>query len=270
MDNNVKIALVQFQSKLNCPDENVEKACGMIAQAASQGAKIVCFPELFSTGYNLDIVGPRLPETAERLDGPRIAKLCQAAKENGCYVIAPVATEREVKGVYFNSAVLIDDEGHVAGCYDKHHLYSLERFHFRMGNDIPVFDTKYGKIGIMICYDAGFPEVARLLMLQGAEVIFMPSAWRVQDKDIWDINVAQRALENLCYVAAVNRFGQEGETYLFGGTKVAKQPWYHGGRMYRGKRGDRLCGPGSGLHCQKPSGDRLPEGPQTRQLSTYR
>ena len=108
MDNNVKIALVQFQSKLNCPDENVEKACGMIAQAASQGAKIVCFPELFSTGYNLDIVGPRLPETAERLDGPRIAKLCQAAKENGCYVIAPVATEREVKGVYFNSAVLID------------------------------------------------------------------------------------------------------------------------------------------------------------------
>ena len=221
MDNNVKIALVQFQSKLNCPDENMEKACGMIAQAASQGAKIVCFPELFSTGYNLDIVGPRLPETAERLDGPRIAKLCQAAKENGCYAIAPVATEREVKGVYFNSAVLIDDEGHVAGCYDKHHLYSLERFHFRMGNDIPVFDTKYGKIGIMICYDAGFPEVARLLMLQGAEVIFMPSAWRVQDKDIWDINVAQRALENLCYVAAVNRFGQEGETYLFGGTKVA-------------------------------------------------
>ena len=81
-------------------------------------------------------MGPRLPETAERLDGPRIAKLCQAAKENGCYVIAPVATEREVKGVYFNSAVLIDDEGHVAGCYDKHHLYSLERFHFRMGNDI--------------------------------------------------------------------------------------------------------------------------------------
>ena len=153
MDNNVKIALVQFQSKLNCPDENMEKACGMIAQAASQGAKIVCFPELFSTGYNLDIVGPKLPETAERLDGPRIAKLCQAAKENGCYVIAPVATEREVKGVYFNSAVLIDDEGHVAGCYDKHHLYSLERFHFRMGNDIPVFDTKYGKIGIMICYD---------------------------------------------------------------------------------------------------------------------
>ena len=221
MDNNVKIALVQFQSKLNCPDENMEKACGMIAQAASQGAKIVCFPELFSTGYNLDIVGPKLPETAERLDGPRIAKLCQAAKENGCYVIAPVATEREVKGVYFNSAVLIDDEGHVVGCYDKHHLYSLERFHFRMGNDIPVFDTKYGKIGIMICYDAGFPEVARLLMLQGAEVIFMPSAWRVQDKDIWDINVAQRALENLCYVAAVNRFGQEVETYLFGGTKVA-------------------------------------------------
>ena len=81
MDNNVKIALVQFQSKLNCPDENVEKACGMIAQAASPGAKIVCFPELFSTGYNLDIVGPRLPEIAERLDGPRIAKLCQAAKE---------------------------------------------------------------------------------------------------------------------------------------------------------------------------------------------
>lgn len=80
MDNNVKIALVQFQSKLNCPDENVEKACGMIAQAASQGAKIVCFPELFSTGYNLDIVGPRLPETAERLDGPRIAKLCQGCQ----------------------------------------------------------------------------------------------------------------------------------------------------------------------------------------------
>ncbi|MBS5130643.1 MAG: hypothetical protein KHZ01_09225 [Lachnospiraceae bacterium] len=84
-----------------------------------------------------------------------------------------------------------------------------------------MFDTKYGKIGVMICYDAGFPETARVLTLKGAELIFMPSAWRIQDWDMWNLNIPQRALENTLYVAGVNRFGHEDDLYMFGNSKVA-------------------------------------------------
>lgn len=217
----VRIALVQYESTLNQPAHNAERACAFIQEAAENGAKIVCFPELFSTGYNLELVGPQLPHTGETLTGPTISLLRQAAAKNHCYVIAPIALEREIPGVLYNSAVLIDDDGQVVGVYDKHHLWALERFYFSSGNEIPVFETKYGRIGIMICYDAGFPETARILALQGAEIIFMPSAWRVQDWDMWNLNIPQRGLENSLYIAAVNRYGHEGELYMYGDSKVA-------------------------------------------------
>lgn len=221
MSRTVKIALVQFESILNNPMENAKKACKQVEESARNGAKIVCFPELFSTGYQLDLIGPYLPKTAETLDGYTITSLKKAAKENAVYVIAPIALIREMKGVPYNTAVVIDDNGEIIGTYDKHHPCFTEGCYFRAGTEFPVFETKYGKIGIIICYDMGFCEPARILALKGAEIIFCPSAWRVQDEDIWDLNIPQRALENQLFLAAVNRYGHEGELYMFGGSKVA-------------------------------------------------
>lgn len=221
MERQFKIALVQYQSVLGDLQKNADRAVEMVREAAAKGAKIVCFPEMFNTGYNFQLIGDGFHNCGETIDGHTITRLQKVAKECACYVIAPITLEKKVKGVFYNAAVVIDDEGVVLGDYSKHHLWAAERYYFHAGEDIPVFDTKYGKIGVMICYDAGFPETARVLTLKGAELIFMPSAWRIQDWDMWNLNIPQRALENTLYVAGVNRFGHEDDLYMFGNSKVA-------------------------------------------------
>lgn len=221
MERQFKIALVQYQSVLGDLQKNADRAVEMVRESAAKGAKIVCFPEMFNTGYNFQLIGDRFHNCGETIDGHTITRLQKVAKECACYVIAPITLEKKVKGVFYNAAVVIDDEGVVLGDYSKHHLWAAERYYFHAGEDIPVFDTKYGKIGVMICYDAGFPETARILTLKGAELIFMPSAWRIQDWDMWKLNIPQRALENTLYVAGVNRFGHEDDLYMFGNSKVA-------------------------------------------------
>ena len=192
----------------------------MIAEAAAQGADLVVLPELFSTGYELNIVGPHVPELAEPVDGPTVRALQDAARAGGCYVVAGLALTHEMAGVAYNSAVFIDRDGELQGTYDKQHLWALERFYFRAGFDCPVFDTDFGRVGVMICYDMGFPEVARMLALQGADLILCPSAWCEEDMDVWDVNVPARALENTAFVAAVNRYGVEDALVMPGHTKV--------------------------------------------------
>lgn len=214
------LALVQFESVLCDPAANAEKACRMIAEAAAQGADLVVLPELFSTGYQLNIVGPRIPELAEPVDGPTVRALQEAARAAGCYVVAGLALTHELAGVAYNSAVIIDRAGELLGVYDKQHLWALERFYFRSGSECPVFDTDFGRVGIMICYDMGFPEVARMLAVQGADLVLCPSAWCEEDMDVWDVNVPARALENTVFVAAVNRYGMEDDLVMPGHTKV--------------------------------------------------
>ena len=221
MERQFKIALVQYQSVLGDLQKNADRAVEMVRESAAKGAKIVCFPEMFNTGYNFQLIGDGFHNCGETIDGHTITRLQKVAKECACYVIAPITLEKKVKGVFYNAAVVIDDEGVVLGDYSKHHLWAAERYYFHAGEDIPVFDTKYGKIGVMICYDAGFPETARILTLKGAELIFMPSAWRIQDWDMWKLNIPQRAFENTLYVAGVNGFGHEDDLYMFGNSKVA-------------------------------------------------
>ena len=216
-----KITLAQFESKLCDPPANVVKAIPMIRQAGLDGSDMIMFPEMFTTGYELSIVGPRITELAEPVNGPTITALREAAKQAGVYVVAPIALYHDaLPGVPFNSAVLIDREGNVAGVYDKQHLWALERFYFRGGNGTPVFQTDFGTIGIMICYDMGYPEVARMLALQGAQIVLCPSAWCEPDHDVWDINVPARALENTVFLCAVNRYGREQDLYMGGHSKV--------------------------------------------------
>lgn len=216
-----KITLVQFESALCRPDENVSKAISIVEEAGAFGSDIVVFPEMFSTGYELSIVGPRITELAEPLNGPTITALRRAARDANVNVVAPIALYHDdLPGVPFNSAVLINRQGEVQGVYDKQHLWAMERFYFRGGNGSPVFHTDVGTIGIMICYDMGFPETARMLALQGAQIILCPSAWCEPDHDVWDINVPARALENTVFVCAVNRYGREKDLYMGGHSKV--------------------------------------------------
>ena len=226
----MKLALVQFQSVLGDVEASMARALPMIDEAAAAGANMVVFPELFTTGYHLDTVGPRMTELAEPIDGPTVRALQEAARKNHVYIVAPIALLHGLSGVPYNSAVFINSDGTVQGSFDKVHLWALERFYFRAGHEFPVFDTEFGKVGIMVCYDMGFPEAARTLSLKGAELIVCPSAWCVQDKDVWEINAPARALENTVFLGAVNRFGHEGDDL-----------YMHGGSMVCGPRGGKMC-----------------------------
>ena len=218
MKSTISLALIQFESILGDPKANRQKAETMIREAAENGAELICLPELYTTGYNLDIIGPQITQLAENIDGPTVAGLRQLAKELKVHIIAPLALNLEADPEVrpFNSAVFIGDEGQILGVYSKCHLFETERMYFQPGQELPVYNTKLGKIGIMICFDAGFPEVARILQMKGAELILCPSAWRIQDMGVWHLNMPQRSQENSCYLAAVNRYGHEGSLYMGG------------------------------------------------------
>jgi|SRR5690625_1800403 len=220
MSRQVNIGMIQMKAALGNVQENLQKSARLIEKAAKKGSQIVCLPELFSTGYHLHHLGEKTNELGLEYFHESVAFLSKVARDNKVYIIAPMAEEREVKGVLYNSALVFNDEGELEGSYAKSHLWAREGYHFREGTDFPVFDTKYGKIGIAICYDAGFPEVARILNLKGAEMIFVPAAWRIEDMDMWDLNLPQRALENILFTIGVNHVLDEHGLNLFGKSKI--------------------------------------------------
>ncbi|MEG6523872.1 nitrilase-related carbon-nitrogen hydrolase [Desulfotomaculum sp. 1211_IL3151] len=220
MNRNVTIGLIQMDCVLGDVPANVATASDKIRQAAAKGAQIVCLPELCTTGYRPELLENRLWELTEPVPGPTTDIFCRLAKELGIYIILPMNEKGASTGLIHNAAVFIDKGGQVQGVFRKVHAYATERYYFTDGNHYPVFETEFGKVGVMICYDMGFPEVARILTLQGAEVIFAPSAWRQEDEDIWDINIAARALENRLFVAAVNRVGREEDVVMHGKSKI--------------------------------------------------
>lgn len=218
---NCKIALVQMDCAFLEVEKNVSKAASLIEEAAARGAHIVCLPECFNTGYLAgDIAG--MMKRAESLDGPTISKMRSLAKEKGVYLVAPLMLKKASDEIY-NSAVFINDSGEVEGFFSKTHPVGDERKLLNRGTDYPVWDTRFGKVGILICYDICFPEAARILALKGAELVFVPAAWRASHyfKEWWDLNIACHALDNLYYIAAVNRCGQCGEEIFAGKTQAA-------------------------------------------------
>jgi len=213
----VTIALAQNDCVLGDVDHNLTRVEDFVRQAADGGADIVCLPELGTTGYRQDLLGERLHTLAEEQDGPSSQRIGKLAAELGLYVILPLIERGTMPGVVFNSVVLINRQGKVVGNYRKNHAYAAEGHYFAAGNQMPVFDTDFGRIGIMICYDLGLPEVARILTLQGAEII-----------------IPCRALENRLFLAAVNRVGTEGDTLVMHGKSKIVGP--RGETLAEGKR----------------------------------
>lgn len=215
-----QIAMIQMSSKMLDPKSNIKKAEAYLRQAAANGAKLVLLPESFAAGYD----GTRIPEMmalAEPQDGVTITRMRELAAQLGIFVLAPIFYRNGAGGVE-NRAFLIDDTGCVLGGYSKTHPVGEERRLLCRGTEYPVFDTKLGKIAILICYDACFPETSRLLALKGAQVILVPSAWRgnFYFTEWWDLNIACRALDNLVYVAAVNMTGPTGRQFFAGHTRL--------------------------------------------------
>ena len=214
------LGLVQMDCKMMDKAANVEKAIAYMEEAAEKNVDLICFPEMFSTGYSPDIIGKRYGELAEDPEGETFQKLAAYAKKLHMYVVAPIVLNSDIPGVLYNGLIVIDREGKLMGTYNKTHLWAGERYYFRPGYEYPVFEMDFGKVGMMICYDGGFPEVARILTLNGAELIRCPSALPIWDKDMWDIYFMSRSLENTCFVAGINRVGVEGNCSMFGDNKV--------------------------------------------------
>ena len=205
------------------PAANLTKAVGRVKDAAAQGAAIICLPELFRTLYIGQREDPALFDLAEPVPGPATEALGKVAREAGVVVIAPVF-EHRAAGLYHNTAAVIDADGGIKGIYRKMHIPDdpayYEKFYFTPGDlGFRAFDTKAGRIGTLICWDQWYPEGARLTALQGANILFYPTAigWHPAEKaqfgaqqlDAWRTIQRSHAIANGCWVAAVNRVGVE-------------------------------------------------------------
>jgi len=217
-----KVALLQIKLTKS-EDENINKAVTMIKEAAEKGANIVCLPELFKTEYFCQIEDVKLFNYAEPINGKTVQIMSKTAKDNNVVLIVPIF-EKRGEGVYHNTTVIIDEKGNTIGIYRKMHIPDdpayYEKFYFTPGDlGFKSFDTNYGKIGTLICWDQWFPEAARLTALQGANIIFYPTAigWHPKEKDrygkaqldSWITIQRSHAIANGVYVAAVNRVGLE-------------------------------------------------------------
>ena len=230
----VTIALVQT-SALRDPAENLRKACEKIREAASRGARIICLQELFTTLYFCQTEDYKAFEYAETVPGPSIQVMQQLARELEVVIVASVF-EARARGLYHNTAAVIDADGSYLGKYRKMHIPDdpgfYEKFYFTPGDlGYKVFKTRYAPIGVLICWDQWYPEAARLTALKGAEILFYPTAigWapselspevRRTQQEAWKTIQMSHAVANGVFVAAANRVGKEDELEFWGGSFV--------------------------------------------------
>lgn len=205
------------------PEQNLARAIAHIRDAAGKGAEIICLPELFQTQYFCQREDIALFDLAEPIPGPATERLGEVARELKITIIASLF-ERRAVGVYHNTAAVLDAEGSLAGIYRKMHIPDdplyYEKFYFTPGDlGFKAFETGFAKFGTLVCWDQWFPEGARLTALQGANVLFYPTAigWHPDEKarygeaqyDAWQTIQRAHAIANGVYVAAVNRLGFE-------------------------------------------------------------
>lgn len=196
-------------------DSMIEKHVEYAKKAAAEGAQIMCFQELFYGPYFCQVQDPEYYSYTEPIpDGPTTKLMQDLAKETGMVLVVPMY-EEDGAGVYYNTAAVIDADGTYLGKYRKTHIPHIngfwEKFYFRPGNlGYPVFDTAVGKVGVYICYDRHFPEGARALGLNGAEMVFIPSATsRGLSEHLWRIEQTSHAIANGYFVGTINRVGIE-------------------------------------------------------------
>jgi len=194
----------------------LEKHVRMTEEAAQKGVQVLCFQEIFNGPYFCAEQDARWYGMAEKIpDGPTVRTMQEIAKKHGIALVVPIY-EEELTGVYYNTAAVIDGDGKYLGKYRKHHIPHChpgfwEKFYFKPGNlGYPVFETGVAKVGVYICYDRHFPEGARILGLNGAEIVFNPSATVAGLSEyLWELEQPAHAVANGYFVGAINRVGHE-------------------------------------------------------------
>ncbi|RYF98169.1 MAG: carbon-nitrogen hydrolase [Chitinophagaceae bacterium] len=232
----VKVGLVQ----MSCSDDkaaNLAKAVEKVREAAQKGAQIVCLQELFTSLYFCDVEDYDYFKLAEPIPGPSTETISAVAAECNVVVIASLF-EKRAQGLYHNTTAVIDADGTYLGKYRKMHIPDdpayYEKFYFTPGDlGYKVWDTKYGKIGVLICWDQWYPEAARITSLMGAEILFYPTAigWatsqdqatNVEQYNAWQTIQRSHAVANGVHVVSVNRVGfeQDGAMKFWGGSFVS-------------------------------------------------
>jgi N-carbamoylputrescine amidase len=237
-----KIGLVQM-SMAPDPERNLRVAVDRVREAARGGAQVICLPELFRSQYFAQREDARLFDLAEPIPGPSTETMGAVARETGAVVIVPVF-EKRAPGLYHNTAAVVDADGTVAGLYRKMHIPDdpafYEKFYFTPGDlGFRAIQTRQGKLGTLVCWDQWYPEGARLTALQGAPILFYPTAigWHpaekathgAQQRDAWRTVQRGHAIANGVYVAAANRVGFEkqetGDGLEFWGSSFVADPF---------------------------------------------
>ena len=218
----VRLGLLQHACTAN-PAANRKKTLALAERAAKQGAQIICTQELFASQYFCQSEDYENFKLAEQIPGPGVAAFQKLAKKYKVVIVASLF-EKRTAGLYHNTAAIIDADGKLLGTYRKMHIPDdplyYEKFYFTPGDlGFRTWQTRYGKIGVLICWDQWYPEGARLTALQGAQILFYPTAigWHPAEKKAngakqhgaWEIIQRSHAVANGCYVAAVNRIGHE-------------------------------------------------------------
>lgn len=221
-----KIAILQLACGADVA-ANEEKHIARIREAAANGAQIICLQELFNAQYFPQYVQVESYRYAQRIPAPNTDQMGALAKELGVVLIVPIY-EETLAGVYFNTALVFDADGAYLGKYRKNHIPEgpqyLEKYYFTPGDlGYPVFDTRFGRIAIGICWDEWFPEVARIFALQGAQIIFYPSAIgsepdrpEYSSHEAWQTVIRAHGIANGVFIATPNRVGEEGEMSFYG------------------------------------------------------
>jgi len=222
MARNVVGGLIQCSNPINDPSASVptirdamfEKHLPFIDDAGKKGVQILCLQEVFNGPYFCPSQDAKWCDIAEPVPGPTVERLAAYAKKYSMAMVIPVY-EREMAGVYYNTAAVVDADGTYLGKYRKNHIPQTtgfwEKFFFKPGNlGYPTFQTRYAKVGVYICYDRHFPEGARLLGLHGAEIVFNPSATVAGlSQYLWKLEQPAHAVANGYFIAASNRVGTE-------------------------------------------------------------
>lgn len=219
----VCVVCAQFEPKLNQYHENIDRMCAMIEQAmdAYPKTQVIVFPELSTTGYECE---ERFQEFAEVLNDPTapgLSKIGAVAKKRGVYVVYGMA-ERAIadEPLLYNSSVMLDSNGRVVGAYRKAQLFDTEKRWFTPGNEYPVFDTPFGKVGMFICFDTFFPEIARIEALRGADLFLVSTNWEKPYEYDFDTAMTARAMDNVTYLAVANRLGFDKTLGFFGHSRI--------------------------------------------------
>ena len=233
-ENKVRVGLVQMSCTAE-PQENLEKAVARVREVARQGAQIICLQELFTSLYFCDVESYDNFKLAEKIPGHSTGVLSALAAELQVVIIASLF-EKRTNGIYHNTTAVLDADGSYLGKYRKMHIPDdpgyYEKFYFTPGDlGYKTFQTKYAKIGVLICWDQWYPEAARITTLMGAEILFFPTAigWhKLQEIDTnneqyqaWQTIQRGHAVANGVPVVAVNRVGIEGDMRFWGGSFVA-------------------------------------------------